>query len=280
MNRSARIAMAQETVAIVERGTYHVGGLQVDIYQAIQDCLDSTRYYPPEDLAAVRRQSLARSDGQRATRFEVVNETTIAGMARVVAAGAQTGSVAALNFASARNPGGGFLNGALAQEETLASRSALYASLLRGGEFYDRHRNARSPLYSNAMIVSPNCPIFRDDSGSLLVNPHVVTFITSSAPNAGAIGAKHDSDNHQIRSVLRQRADMILAVAASIEAKTLVLGAWGCGVFRNNPSVVAAAFADLLRSGIWAGRFDQVVFSILDHSPTQETIGAFEQAFA
>jgi uncharacterized protein (TIGR02452 family) len=57
-----------------------------------------------------------------------------------------------------------------------------------------------------------------------------------------------------------------------------VLGAWGCGVFRNDPRVVAAAFAGHLRRGPWSGRFERVVFSVLDTSPSRETFAAFQAA--
>jgi len=275
MSRSDRTLQAQETVAIVERGHYIApSGRQVDIADAVRDCLDGTQFYPPEELIPLRRRRPVRS---RATRFEVVNETTLAGIARVWAEGAR--SITALNFASARNPGGGFLNGAQAQEETLARSSALYASLIRASEFYGRHRQASSLLYSDAMIVSPDCPIFRHDDGSLLDEPHASTILTSPAPNAGAIATQRSSEIHHLDATLRRRAELILALAASLGTSTLVLGAWGCGVFRNDPAAVAAAFADPIR-GFWANCFDRVVFSVLDHSNDQSTLAAFEQAYA
>jgi len=62
--------------------------------------------------------------------------------------------------------------------------------------------------------------------------------------------------------------------------RRLVLGAWGCGVFRNDPEVVAAAFLEHLREGAWSGRFERVVFSVYDSSPSSETLLAFERAMA
>jgi uncharacterized protein (TIGR02452 family) len=64
----------------------------------------------------------------------------------------------------------------------------------------------------------------------------------------------------------------------SINLVRVVLGAWGCGVFRNDPLVVAAAFAGHLRHGEWRGRFDRVLFSVLDTSQSKETLAAFERA--
>ena len=152
-----------------------------------------------------------------------------------------------MNFASAKNPGGGFLNGSQAQEESLARSSAMHASLLRAWEFYERHRVLPSLLYSDAMTLSPNCPIIRDDDGALLEEPRLATFITSPAPNAGAIANNRPQELPLIPDVLRRRSEFVLALAASQGYKCLVLGAWGCGVFRNDPRVVAAAFAEHLR---------------------------------
>ena len=278
MNRATRKIQAEETVAIVNRGTYQSPtGRTVNITREVQACLDATRSYSAEEVRSTHRVGLTQPSGPATTRFEVVNETTLAGVERILGDGAE--SVAALNFASARNPGGGFLNGSLAQEESLAISSALYASQLQAPEFYDRHRQASSLLYSDAMILSPDCPIFRDDSGQLRDEPILATFLTSPAPNAGAITAQRSKEQAEVAATLRERAELILALAASAGLKNLVLGAWGCGVFRNDPAQVAAAFADPLHAGVWSGQFDRVVFAVLDHSASQATFRAFEQVF-
>ncbi|MFL5241607.1 MAG: TIGR02452 family protein [Gemmataceae bacterium] len=278
MNRSSRTILAKQTVEIVECGSYNatVSGRVVDISASVRACLDGTRFFSPEELKRLRREVLGRPGHDFQTVFEVVNETTLAGIARVLAR--QRGPVAALNFASAKNPGGGFLNGSEAQEESLARSSGLYASLLRAREFYDRHRGLPSLLYSDAMILSPDCPVIRDDDGSLLEEPHLASFITSAAPNAGALENNQPEKLSLVPEALRQRAEYVLALAASQGYKQLVLGAWGCGVFRNDPGVVAEAFLGHLQKGTWSGRFECVVFSVLDRSPSQETWSAFQRA--
>jgi uncharacterized protein (TIGR02452 family) len=274
MKRSSRLLAAQETVEIVHRGSYTLpDGRVVDISAAVRECLDATRYYEPHELKPIHRQALAQEPLPTKTRIEVRNETTLAGIARLLAE--DGGPVAALNFASAKNPGGGFLNGSEAQEESLARSSALYASLLRAPAYYSGHRASRSLLYSDAMIVSPACPIFRDDDGRLLERPHVATFLTSPAPNAGAIDRR---ERPQLEPTLRRRAGLVLALAAHHGYRRLVLGAWGCGVFRNDPTTVASIFAEHL-AGVWANRFERVLFSVLDTSQDQSTLRAFEAAF-
>lgn len=275
MKRSTRTTLARETMDIIARGRYtSAASREIPLADDIAACVKNTEYYLPETLDQIRSDVLSRPSPGHPTRFEVVNETTLEGIARLVAGG----PVAALNFASAKNPGGGFLNGSQAQEESLARSSALHASLTSAFEFYERHRAAPSLLYSDAMIFSPRCPVFRTDAGDLLDPPHHATFITSAAPNAGAIATNRPEDAAAIPGVLRHRAELVLALAASHACGRLVLGAWGCGVFRNDPVLVANVFAEHLR-GLWSGRFEHIVFSVLDTSPAGEIIAAFRDAF-
>ncbi len=271
MKRSERQSLAQETVEILRRGWYALpDGRKVSVAPLVERCREATRHLAAEEVALLRPGS---SLGHP-THIDVRNETTLQGIARLLGEG--HARVAALNFASAKNPGGGFLNGSQAQEESLARSSGLYASLCRAPAYYSRHRNGTSCLYTDDMILSPDCPIFCDDEGALLETPHVVTFITSAAPNAGAITPR---ERPLLADTLRRRAEGVLALAAMEGHEALVLGAWGCGVFRNDPEMVAGTFAMLLR-GVWAGRFRRVAFSVLDSSAEAATLKAFELALA
>lgn len=278
MKRTGRAAQGRETVELVARGGYTLpDGSRVDLAPAVRNCLESTRYFTPDALQTLRREVLARPAFDRPAAIEVVHESTLAGIARLHADGC--GRIAALNFASARNPGGGFLNGSQAQEESLARSSALHASQMKAWEFYERHRADDSLLYSDAMIYSPGCPVFRDDDGALLPAAMCVDFVTAAAPNAGAIQDRAPHDFPRIPAALRRRCELVLALAASQQVDTLVLGAWGCGVFRNDPALVADAFADcLLRDG-WSRRFRRIAFSILA-GRGQKVIEAFQRRFA
>jgi uncharacterized protein (TIGR02452 family) len=186
--------------------------------------------------------------------------------------------VAALNFASAKNPGGGFLNGSQAQEESLARASALYVCLQNQMAYYDANRNSGSPLYTDHMIVSPQVPVFRDEDDRLVEEPWEVTIITSPAPNAGAIANEQPESLQQIESVFRSRVEQVLSAAVVFGQTALVLGAWGCGVFRNDPSLVARLFAEfLLYDGEFASAFEQVTFAVLDRQG--DIIAAFADVF-
>ncbi len=274
-------AIAQGTVAALERGQYTApDGSIVNLAAQLAACISGTRCYDPEDLERIREQVLAQPGSEPAMTFAVVNETTLQGCARL-AASQEYQRIGVLNFASARNPGGGFLNGAQAQEESLARSSGLYFSLRQCPEFYAFHRAQETCLYSNRMIYSPACPVFRKDAGTWLAEPYLVDFITSPAPNAGAIWQNEPANRAAIVPVLTERASKLLALAAYQQCDALVLGAWGCGVFRNDPATVAAIFHDYLRpQGRYSGYFRHVLFAVYDSSSARKTYGAFARQFA
>jgi uncharacterized protein (TIGR02452 family) len=188
--------------------------------------------------------------------------------------------VAVLNFASARNPGGGYLNGAQAQEEALCRASALYTCLLRARAFYDHHRAHRDPFYTDRVIHSPAVPVFRDDRGRLLESPYPAGFLTAAAPNAGVVLRTAPERAGELGTALAVRAERVLETAAAHGYRRLVLGAWGCGVFRNDPAQVAGAFRTLLGpGGRFASVFERVTFGILDRTPGGTVRAAFERTF-
>jgi hypothetical protein len=113
------------------------------------------------------------------------------------------------------------------------------------------------------VIFSPSVPVFRDDDGNLLPQPYPVSFVTAAAPNAGALGPAH-AHARTLPGVLSARAAKVLAVFWASGLRRLVLGAWGCGVFRNPPDTVAAAFAHHLGpSGAFFSKFELVTFAAM-----------------
>ena len=273
-----RKLIATQTLEFLKHGTYtNSAGHQVNLQSHVQNCIAHTVCYAPDKLADNLDDVLATSPPYGATEYEVVNETTLQGSFRLVNSG-EFKKVGVLSFASAKNPGGGFLSGAQAQEESLARSSGLYPSLLECHDHYDFHRQQKTSLYSDHMIYSPLCPVFRDDDGTLLEAPYLVDFITSAAPNAGAIYQNEREHIAHIPETLRRRSAKVLGLAAYHECDALVLGAWGCGVFKNNPQLVAKIFHEHLQGG-FRGRFRKVLFSVLDTSAQRQTVEAFRKYF-
>lgn len=266
-------AIARENSEVLAAGGYRArSGRQVSLAAALAEAKAGTRIYGPDQV--IRGELPSGRDGP--TLFEVTGESSTVAARRLAADAPGTASVAVLNFASARNPGGGYVRGAKAQEEALCRASALYETLLEAPEYYEVHRAERSTFYTDRVIHSPGVPVFRDDRGGLLETPFRAGFLTSPAPNAGTIRRQEPDRAAEIPGALLRRGERVLEVAALHGYRRLVLGAWGCGVFQNDPAQVAGAFRTLL-TGRFAGAFEQVVFGILDRDPGPRE--AFARAF-
>lgn len=279
MNRRQRVELADETLRILRTKKYQLStGETVDISSALENCIQLSDCYEPGQLAEMRDSLIAASSSNQ-TVFAVANETTLSGAWRLTEKN-EFANVGVLNFASAKSPGGGFRTGSQAQEESLARSSGLFYSLLEFDGYYDYHKGLRTCMYSDRMIFSPKCPVFRDDDGHLLQSPYAVSILTSPAPNAGAIAKNEPQKADQIENVFRERMSKALALFAAKQCDALVLGAWGCGVFRNDSNMVAKLFGELLNApGCFADRFKYVLFSVLDSSPQEGTYSAFRETF-
>jgi uncharacterized protein (TIGR02452 family) len=259
---------AADTLRILDTGRYrapHAG--TVDIAAALRAAIDGTRLYEPADALPAAPASDPPGAGPA---ISVTGATTLAAGRRL----ARDGDVAALVFASAKHPGGGFRSGAVAQEEDIARASGLYRCLTGVPRFYSFHKTHGDNLYSDRVIHSPGVPVFRDDAGNLLDEPFPVSFLTAAAPNRGAVPRDRAP---QVARALTKRAGRVLAVAAAHGHRRLVLGAWGCGVFRNDPATVAEAFAGALAAR--SADLDEVVFAILDKGGSA-TRAAFTARFS
>jgi uncharacterized protein (TIGR02452 family) len=266
--------IATENLSLIERGSYKSpSGNTVSIAADVTRAIEGTLLYQPSEF-----DTLAPSPEGGRPAISVTSETT-AQAARRLVEGEGIGHVVALNFASAKNPGGGYLRGAKAQEEDLSRASALYNCQVPHRAYYDENRAAPSLIYTDHLIYSPAVPFFRDDDMNLLERPFLVSIITSPAPNAGEELRRDPNSRGEISTALRRRAAQVLAVAAHHKHRVLVLGAWGCGVFRNDPQEVAGVFADLLADPRFAGSFERVVFAVYDRTPDRATLRSFRERF-
>ncbi len=283
MNKNERVAIANETLDILSTGRYSNPKKElVDISAELQYTVDNTVHYTPDDFENVltARDRMLKTPVAENCIYEVTSETTFGAAARLVREEGLE-DVCCLNFASAKNPGGGFLGGAQAQEESLARASGLYASLKAKPEMYHFNRADGNLLYSDHMIYSPLVPVFRNDGDQLIERPYFVSIITSPAVNRGALIENQPNNAHRIEAVMLERIEKLLSVAVINKQSTLILGAWGCGVFRNKTSDVAAWFAHhLLHNAVFRHAFKRVVFAIYDPSEKKQSKDAFVKEFS
>lgn len=274
MNREQRIKTAEETLAVLAEGSYlNSANQKIEIGSLIEKAKNATKTYVLDDVPTINLQRFAEP-----VTLTVANETCGAALHRLSDLGHQR--IGLLNFASAKNPGGGFLNGAQAQEEALARSSGLYPCLLtQMAAFYEPNRNNRSSLYLDAAICSPDVPFFRNDTGDYLLKPSLATVVTAPAPNAGAVANNQSQDLPLLLPTLSRRAAMVLQLFALSGVETVILGAWGCGVFRNDPRQVAQIFAELLQpGGPYSLAFKAVAFAIAGLKD-DTNINAFREKF-
>lgn len=273
-------AVARETMSIIAAGGYtNPDGSRVDIGQSALAAITGTRTYTPQELDQLLdtpppNPAKAAKSGAHAV-IEVTLETTQEAAHRLFLDETR-GDVAVLNFASAVKAGGGFLRGARAQEEDIARCSALYACLQTQTEFYAFHRMG-SEIYSDRMIYSPRVPFFRVRSEELLDEAYELTVITAAAPNAGRLLTANANRGPEIEIVFRRRTGKLLALAEAKGHRTLVLGAWGCGVFANDPVMASDAFGTWLESSRFQGSFDRVVFAVYDPHPQKPSHTPFAE---
>jgi uncharacterized protein (TIGR02452 family) len=266
ISREKAAAYGREAVEIIRQGKYtSPSGRTVSIADQLERSVRGTVSYPPDVTVP------DSSSGSSNTNIEIKNETTLSAATRLLASGHKP---AVLNFASATHPGGGFLSGARAQEEYLARSSGLYACLEKN-PMYSFHQVRGDSIYTDYVIYSPDVPVFRSDNGVLLEEPYVVSIITSPAVNAKHVQTKRRSE---ILPAMWSRVLKVLSVGLLHNHDSMVLRAWGCGAFGNDPFEIAKLFRRALQEN-FKGAYKKVVFATIDWSAERRFIGPFQKVF-
>ncbi len=178
-----------------------------------------------------------------------------------------------LNFMSGWNPGGGVQKGARAQEEDLCRRSSLYLSLTseEGMQLYEHNRKFAPGASTNFMLLSPKVEIIKTSDGEYIEPSMTCAVLSAAAPRLiGEYGFNVDDD--ELEQLLQSRIRGILQVAAKYGYRRLILGAWGCGAYRNDPEQISRIFRDQLSK--MTGYFDDVEFAIYGKSYNYECFKA------
>ena len=197
-----------------------------------------------------------------------------------------------LNFASAGHPGGGVETGARAQEETICRRSTLtrsiysfdakyasrYGYALQAGEHY--------PIVSEfSAVYSPAVTVFREGIDCLFMEePYDVAVVTCAALNLnGKYPIKLTPDGHMPQAAIaitRNKIRTVFRIGLTYGHDSLVLGAFGCGAFKNPPAEIARLFHEVMEEPEFKDRFRLITFSIIeDHNSNNRNLRAFEAEF-
>lgn len=262
-NREYRKKIASDTLRILEEGYFlNSAGEQIDIANAQSFTEENTITYTPDmtDSLIVNRIPALLDEP---ANIEVNDLPTMDAVRKVIGEGHE--NVAYLNFASAKNPGGGFLRGSQAQEESIARVTGLYNSLMKAIEYYEVNRKTKSCFYTDYMIYSPNVPIIKDEEGNNMDTLLTASIITAPAVNIGVVKRRDPEKLNGVETVMKRRIEKVLAVALEHGHKVIVLGAWGCGVFSNDPNNMARYFNEVIEEK-FRFEFKKIVFAVYSSS--------------
>ncbi|KAF9047608.1 hypothetical protein BJ165DRAFT_1414800 [Panaeolus papilionaceus] len=274
--------IAATTLQAVERGNYELDGTTYDLKESVEYTNSKTKYYAEksnlvdwETARSVKDVTVAEDmDGVMVTVSECSTLVGIQNMTGLLQSSSKENKmIGVLNFASAKNPGGGFIKGASAQEESLARSSTIYSSLMTdpAQTFYKTHRHdPKKGYYSHAMIYSPKVLFFRADNGDWKP-PIAAEVVTSCAVNAGVVRRylreESSEDETGIDEAMHERMARVLYLFERHGVRNLVLGSFGTGVFKNKVGMVARVWKELLvgDKARFRSSFDRVDIAIIDN---------------
>jgi uncharacterized protein (TIGR02452 family) len=264
-------SIARENIAIFTAKSFQTpGGATVDLSDAIVKSLETQKTYPPTKEFTSRPVLVPHSP-----EIEITHETTTAACHRLVEV-EDIPTTVALNFANPQTPGGGFLGGAIAQEEAICRCSVLYNFLELAPEMYE-NAELNGGLFTDYLIVTRDVPIFRDDEYQIMDRYFVASFITSAAPIAQMYYHYHRAgDGQALHDALLVRIRKIVLCAIDEGFRAAVFGAFGCGAFGNSTDDVAEIFKTVLIDEGLATHFEKIVFAI--YGPDKKA-DVFRQAF-
>ncbi len=272
-NRNERKKIAENTLEVIESGFYiNDRKEKISIQELLDYAISNSKLYTPKESDELLNKKKEIIGYETCIRVE--EETTLNSVKNLVATVNE--EVLYLNFASAKNPGGGFLGGSQAQEESIARATGLVPCLNNNFEYYEVNRKTTSGLYTDYMIYSPRVPVFKNEEGRLLDFPVVASVLTAPAVNAGAVRKNSPKKIGEIEKVMKRRIEKVLKIVEEKEYKHLVLGAWGCGVFRNEPNDVAKWFKEVITTK-FESSFKNIVFAI--YSRDEKFVNAFKKEF-
>lgn len=195
----------------------------------------------------------------------------------------QYGKTAVLNFANPHYPGGGVQNGAMAQEECLCRSSNLYACISAQNvfdSFYLYNRNIGDDFFSDRLIYTKGVTVFKNDDDIPQLMPENEWFrvdvITCSAPYLG--GRKY-TNKTALKELFKSRIRNIFEAALDNGVEVMILGAFGCGAFKNPPGLVAKAFHEVIDEDHYSNYIRKIVFAI-KRTENDDNYHAFDEEFS
>ena len=238
-----------------------------NLVSVFQDTLENSKNLTDSTTS---KHTFDETNPPRLTMFKDIISVINTDSVSAVVEYSKLGKTCVLNMASYKRPGGGVHNGARAQEECLFRCSNLIQVVPTS--FY--------PLEVNEALYTKDAIFFKDKDYEYM-EPVVCDVITIAAINLNE-NAKYDPVQNitEYRKITKDKIRLMVSLAAQNGVKNLVLGAWGCGVFNNDPTTMSQYFSEVLIGEGYSVDFDNIVFAIInDHNSVGNNFDIFNNKF-
>lgn len=243
-----------------------------DLKQSIISSILKTKIYFENDYPELQRET-------KNTKIAVTKERTFEAVQRLKNTYPDA-KIAAMNFANAFHPGGGVKSGAGAQEECLCRCSTLYPciDIEEASAYYRHHQDLNSDLATDSLIYTPNVTVCKTDTDiperMLKEQWYQTDIMTIAAPDLADITLS----DQELYNIHFQRITHMLTVAGHENVDVLVLGAFGCGAFHNDPNIVSKAFHDAIAK--FPHVFEYICFAVYCSDRDKVNYEAFMKTFS
>lgn len=263
--REKRIEVFEDTMQCIKEDP--------DLRQSVSSSIQNTKVYYEDDYPQFLRD-------EKETTIAVTKERTYEAAQRLKKE-YPSKKIAVMNFANAFHPGGGVKTGASAQEECMCRCSTLLPCLetkeLRNS-FYKHHHALSTQKASDSLIYTPNVTVFKTDTAfpekMKKEDWYDTDVVTIAAPNLNGM----DLSDEELYEIHLKRITHLLHVSAFEDVDVLILGAFGCGAFRNDPYIVSEAFHDAIDQ--FPKVFEHICFAVYCSPRDEENYKAFMKMFS
>ncbi len=279
-----RVRILRETMKAAEDGCYFVGDHQVKLAASFNE-LKKVKLYTPNQIAQLSEKEIPERN-TASVRIVLRNQDTLEAAFELHQRRRETEKpVLVLNFANPRRPGGGIRSKPGTQEEHLCVKTTLLCSLEteEAWPFYQANLDCGTQTQTDTILYSPNTVVIRNSDRSLREDPFPIAVMTVSAP----IASRMEPDELPgLENILRSRIHGMIRTAIEEGYTRLVLGAWGCGNFGNDPELVAKLFRQVLTAHktsdgtCFAHYFEDILVAVFDNSAEQMRYQSFARFFS
>ena len=257
----------QETIKVVQQGSYITATGKKVTFSGVKEMMANSVLY--ECIPPVSVESKIQTVVTVESKDSIVagKDLLDSGFNPVV-----------LNMANRQKPGGGVLGGARAQEEDIFRRTNIFCSMYQfhyiGKDFNIPAKKEHYPMDRNTGgVYSPGVTVFRGERNNgypFLDNPYKLAFVSVAAINSPDLDECNMLTPKMAEAACR-KIRTIFRIALKHGHDSIVLGAWGCGAFKNPPAHIAKLFHQILEECEFKDKFAKVVFAIMENHHAGET---------